>query len=146
MIIRLIESPFPRVSELFRDMFSRAPWNDDCSDPVVLRTYLTDISGNKNPRSPGFIYEEKLSAISPGYGFNRLRGREYKGIVACVARRLHRKGIGTAFINATERFCRNEEITSKSLNTERKTPAYEFYITNDIRETNRMSFLAKDIS
>lgn len=145
MIIRLNESHLPAASELFRDVFSCPPWNDDWSDPGTLRAYLTDITGNPNSLSFGYLHEGKLSAISLGQVFNWWRGREYNVREFCVARHLQRKGIGTLFITAIENLLRDEGISSMSLLTARKTPAFDFYITNGFHESDEMSFLVKNI-
>ncbi len=145
MIIRLDESHFPEASELFRDVFSRAPWNDDWSDPDTLRAYLTDITGNPNSLSFGYLHEGKLSAISLGQVFNWWIGREYNVREFCVARHLQRKGIGTSFITAIENILREEKISAMSLLTARNTPAFDFYIANGFHESDGMSFLVKNI-
>jgi len=145
MIIRLDESHFSEMSELFHDVFSCAPWNDDWSDPDILRAYLTDITENPNSLSFGYLHEGKLSAISLGQVFNWWRGREYNVREFFVSRHLQRKGIGTLFITAIENLLRDEGITSLSLLTARKTPAFDFYITNGFHESDGMSFLVKNI-
>ena len=33
------------ITELFRDVFTHAPWNDDWSDQNQLDAYITDLTG-----------------------------------------------------------------------------------------------------
>ena len=57
---------FPAVKELFRAVFTGAPWHDDWSDEAQLDAYLRDLTGNANSLGIGLFENGALTAASLG--------------------------------------------------------------------------------
>ena len=49
------------ITELFLDVFTHEPWNDDWSDPEQLRAYIADLTG-QDP----MIYDHLAAAMRKG--------------------------------------------------------------------------------
>ena len=55
------------ITELFRDVFTNEPWNDDWSDGDQLYAYITDLTGQSYSLTFGYFDGDQLVALSMGY-------------------------------------------------------------------------------
>ena len=134
-----------RIIELFRDVFTNEPWNDDWSSAEQLNAYMTDLTGQSNSLPLGFFDGERLVALSLGCVKHWFSGTEYCIDEFCVDRSLQGKGIGSAFMKAIEAFLAERRITWIFLQTERTVPAYAFYGHRGFRELKDHVSFAKEV-
>ena len=132
-----------RMKELFRDVFTNAPWNDDWSDEGQLDAYLKDLAGQERSLTLGYFDEGRLIALSIGNIRHWYTGTEYYIDELCVARDRQGQGIGTAFLQDVERYLVDHGITQIFLQTEADMPAYPFYIKRGFLEQRGHVSLAK---
>ena len=133
------------IKNLFIDVFTHEPWNDDWSDQDQLRHYLEDIIDNKNSLSIGFFSGGELVGISLGSIIHWFSGTEYYIREYCIRRTHQHQGAGTLFLHLIEDYLRSNAIASILLSTDVGTPAHDFYVKNDFREVSRARFFHKDI-
>ena len=69
------------IKDLFFDVFTNAPWNDDWSNKEHLNKYFIDIIDNKNSLSLGLFKDTELSGISLGSIIHWCSGTEYSRIL-----------------------------------------------------------------
>ena len=65
------------ITELFLDVFTHEPWNDDWSDPEQLRAYIADLTGQHYSLTLGFFDKDRLAALSMGHVKHWYTGTEY---------------------------------------------------------------------
>ncbi|MBR6008047.1 MAG: GNAT family N-acetyltransferase [Clostridia bacterium] len=129
------------ITELFRDVFTNEPWNDDWSDSKQLDAYITDLIGQGYSLTLGYFDGERLAALSMGYVKHWYKGTEYVIDEFCVDRQRQGRGIGTAFMKAIEAYLAENGIFGIFLQTENNVPAYGFYLHNGFSElTGHVSF------
>ena len=129
------------ITELFLDVFTHEPWNDDWSDPEQLRAYIADLTGQHYSLTLGFFDQDRLAALSMGHVKHWYTGTEYVIEEFCVARTMQRKGIGAGFMKAIAAYLAERGIRQIFLQTEKDAPAYSFYLHNGFRElTGHVSF------
>ena len=135
----------PIVTKLFRDVFTREPWNDDWSDPEQLNTYIDDLAGQSNSLTLGYFDSDKLVGLSMGHIKHWFAGTEYLIDEFCVETRLQGKGVGTAFMRAIEAFLIENGIRHIFLQTESTVPAYKFYLRSGFTELKEHVSFAKTL-
>lgn len=129
------------ITELFADVFTNEPWNDDWSDRRQLDAYINDLTGQNYSLTLGFFDDRRLVAVSMGYIKHWYTGTEYCIDEFCVARHFQGRGIGSGFMKAIEEYLLKSGITHIFLQTDRSVPAYEFYKKNGFDElTGHVSF------
>ncbi len=129
------------ITELFLDVFTHEPWNDDWSDAEQLRAYIADLTGQHYSLTLGFFDQDRLAALSMGHVKHWYTGTEYIIEEFCVARTMQRKGIGASFMKAIASYLAGRGIRQVFLQTEKDMPAYSFYLHNGFRElTGHVSF------
>ncbi|MBR5984833.1 MAG: GNAT family N-acetyltransferase [Clostridia bacterium] len=131
------------ITELFRDVFTNEPWNDDWSDSKQLDAYITDLIGQGYSLTLGYFDGERLAALSMGYVKHWYKGTEYVIDEFCVDRQRQGRGIGTAFMKAIEAYLAENGIFGIFLQTENNVPAYGFYLHNGFSELNGHVSFAK---
>ncbi len=122
------------ITELFRDVFTNEPWNDDWSDPAQLDAYITDLTGQGYSLTLGYFDGGRLVALSMGHVKHWYTGTEYFIDELCVARGMQGKGIGGRFLEAVEAYLSENGICQMFLQTENNVPAYRFYLKNGFSE------------
>jgi aminoglycoside 6'-N-acetyltransferase I len=133
------------IKDIFFDVFSNEPWNDDWSDENQLYQYLMDTIGNKNSLSLGLFDKDDLLGISLGSIIHWCSGTEYYIREFCIKRTIQHQGIGTIFLKLIEEYLLNNKINSIILSTEIDTPAYHFYRSNSFNELPKSRFFHKDL-
>ena len=116
-----------KIKELFRAVFTREPWNDDWSDEAQLDAYITDLTGNANSLTMGYLEDGKLIGLSMGYIKHWYKGTEYFIDEFCILTERQGEGLGSAFFDALEVFLTERGIEQIFLQTDENTPAYRFY-------------------
>lgn len=115
------------ITQLFTDVFTSEPWNDDWSDAAQLDAYISDLTGQAYSLTLGYFDGDRLVGLSMGHVKHWYTGTEYCIDEFCVARQYQGKGVGAGFMKAIEAFLRERRIVQIFLQTGRNTPAYEFY-------------------
>lgn len=133
------------IRDLFVDVFTNEPWNDDWSDKEQLNHYLEDVIANKNSLSIGLFYGDELVGISLGSIIHWYSGTEYYIREYCIKRTYQHQGAGTFFLHFIEDYLRDNAITSILLSTDIGTPAYDFYEKNEFQELSGARFFYKEI-
>ena len=129
------------ITDLFFDVFTHEPWNDDWSDSEQLNAYIADLTGQSYSLTLGFFDNDRLAALSMGHVKHWFTGTEYIIEEFCVARTLQGKGIGSSFMKAIASYLSEQGIRQIFLQTEQDVPAYSFYLHNGFRElTGHVSF------
>ena len=145
MIRELTLQELDQVKELFLDVFTHEPWEDEWESDEQVTAYMTDLMANKNSLSLGFFEHEQLTGLALGYLFHWWQGDEYFIKEFCISRDLQGQGLGTAFLMEMERFLKEKKISAVWLATERPVPAYSFYLKNGFQEQTETVFLSKSI-
>ena len=122
------------IKQLFYDIFTNEPWNDDWSDEQQLHEYITDLIGNRNSLALGLYEGDELIGLSLGSVMHWYTGTEYYIFEFCIKTEKQGMGAGTAFLKEVEEFAKSKQITHIFLQTERTVPAYEFYQKNGFTE------------
>ena len=133
------------ITELFRDVFTHEPWNDDWSDQDQLDAYITDLTGQSYSLTLGYFDGERLVALSMGYVKHWHRGTEYVIDEFCVDRSEQGKGVGSGFMRAIEAYLLKNGIDHIFLQTDSDVPAYGFYLRNGFAELKGHVSFAKQI-
>lgn len=122
------------IKQLFYDIFTREPWNDDWSNENQLHEYISDLIGNRNSLSFGLYEGNELIGLSLGSVIHWCTGTEYYIFEFCIKTEKQGKGAGTTFLKLVEEHVQAKQITHIFLQTERTVPAYEFYRKNGFTE------------
>ena len=132
------------IIELFRDVFSNPPWNDDWSDEEQLDAYISDLIGQNNSLTLSYMDGDRIAALSMGHVKHWFTGTEYCIDELCVDRRMQEQGIGSAFLRAMEAYLSEDKISRIFLQTNRNVPAYAFYARRGFLELpDHVSFAKK---
>ena len=97
------------ITELFRDVFTNEPWNDDWSDGDQLYAYITDLTGQSYSLTFGYFDGDQLVALSMGYIRHWYSGTEYYVDELCVARHLQGKELAAGSSRLLKPGCRRTE-------------------------------------
>lgn len=142
-IRRLSAENIEEIKKLFRDIFTKEPWNDDWSDDAQLHAYITDLTGNQNSLTLGLYVDGTLTGLSMGSVMHWYMGTEYYIYELCIKTEEQGKGLGTEFLKKIEAYISERGMTHIYLQTERNVPAYGFYIKNGFAELEGHASLAK---
>ena len=115
------------IRELFFSVFTKAPWNDDWSDPEQLDSYLRDLTGQSNSLTYGLYEGKRLIGVSMGSIKHWYTGVEYCVDEFCILTEKQGQGLGTFFLQEMEKEIRKLGITQVFLQTDAAVPAYDFY-------------------
>lgn len=133
------------IKQLFVEVFTNEPWNDDWSDPKQLHEYLIDLIDNRNSMTFGLYEDDYLIGLSMGSILHFHNGTEYYIFEFCIKEEKQGKGIGTQFLKKFEDIIKEKQVSIIFLQTERTVPAYGFYKKNGFVELNDHISLYKDI-
>ena len=133
------------VADLFRDVFTREPWNDDWSDPGQLDAYIDDLIGQSNSLTLGYLDGDRLVGLAMGRIKHWHEGTEYCVDEFCVDTPFQNQGIGSAFLGEIESYLSGLAIRWLYLQTDRTVPAYSFYTHRGFFELSDNVSLAKRI-
>ena len=101
-IRRLSAENIEEIKKLFRDIFTKEPWNDDWSDDAQLHAYITDLTGNQNSLTLGLYVDGTLTGLSMGSVMHWYMGTEYYIYELCIKTEEQGKGLGTEFLKKSK--------------------------------------------
>ena len=133
------------ITTLFRDVFTRDPWNDDWSDSDQLAAYIDDLIGQSNSLTLGYVDGDRLVGLAMGRIKHWHEGTEYCVDEFCVDTPFQNIGIGSAFLNEIEAYLSCIGVHWLYLQTDRTAPAYAFYTHRGFFELNDNVSLAKRV-
>ena len=133
-LAELGDSDFGDIKALFRDVFTRPPWNDDWSDEEQLDQYLMDLMGARTSLVLGLVEDDELIGVSIGSIKHWYEGTEYCVDELCIKTELQGRGYGSQFLSLIEEYLRERGLHTIYLQTERDVPAYEFYRARGFQE------------
>lgn len=124
------------IKSFFVNIFSKEPWNDDWSNDNQLHSYIKDLIGNSNSLTLGFFENNTMVGLSMGHIRHWYSGTEYYIDEFCIKTELQGNGLGSKFLQEVEQFIKTKGIVQIFLHTERRMPAYQFYMKNGYTELN----------
>lgn len=122
------------IKELFVNVFTAEPWNDDWSNQEQLNLYLIDLIGQNNSLAFGIFEGGELLGVSMGRIRHWFCGTEYNIEELCVRTDKQCNGIGTYFVKQIEKEIKELGLSQIFLQTESSVPAYGFYQKNGFLE------------
>lgn len=142
---RLDENSAAFIKELFTDVFTKEPWNDDWSDENQLKLYIHDLIGQNNSLTYGLYDGEELIGVSMGHIKHWYTGTEYFVDELCISTFKQGRGIGKLFVCEIEKACKELGLTHIFLLTDNNVPAYEFYKECGFYELKSNAAFAKEL-
>ena len=133
------------IINLFRNVFTREPWNDDWSDSKQLAAYIDDLIGQSNSLTLGYLDGDRLVGLAMGRIKHWHEGTEYCIDEFCVDTDSQNQGIGGAFLIEIEAYLSKSGVRYLFLQTDRTVPAYKFYTHRGFFELTDNVSLAKKI-
>ena len=133
------------ITDLFKDVFTHEPWNDDWSDLEQLNAYIADLTGQSNSLTLGYFDAGRLTGLAMGYIKHWHAGTEYVIDEFCIDRQMQGQGIGSSFLKAIEAYLAENRIYRIFLQTEDDVPAYRFYQRHGFQELTRHVSFSKTI-
>ena len=133
------------IKNLFTDVFSCEPWNDDWSDRKQLDLYIDDLCGQEYSLTYGLYDGCELIGLSMGYIKHWYTGTEYIINELCIKTARQNSGAGTFFLKQIEKSIKEMGLEQIFLLTDRDVPAYHFYRKNGFIEVSSLVPFAKYI-
>lgn len=118
---------FSEIKELYREVFTAPPWEDDWSDDKQLTLYIEEIMCGKHPLHFGLYVDGKLEGIALGMIKHWCQGTEYYLDEFCIRTNLQGKGLGTKFLHMIFDEIQSIGLCGIFLATDHDKPAFEFY-------------------
>lgn len=131
---KLDQTAFHQIKELFYNVFTQPPWNDDWSDEAQLDHYLKDLMEVRTPLLYGLYENDKLIGVSIGNIRHWHGGTEYFIEEFFIQTDLQNQRYGSEFLSRIETDLSRHSIHQIFLMTERHKPAYDFYRKNGFEE------------
>ena len=143
---KLINIKKENISELaavFTDVFTNEPWNYTWLSGENVRRYLGDLAAT--PKFLGFAYKSGNPAAGACFGIvnDYFSAPAYEIKEIYVARKTQRAGVGSAMLKLIEAELSKIGISAVTLFTQRKIPAYDFYIKNGYRVSDDAVYFSK---
>ena len=133
------------IKELFADVFTKEPWNDDWSDKDQLDLYITDLTGQSISLTYGLYDGDELIGISMGYIKHWYSGTEYFINEYCIRTDRQGSGAGTFFLSGIEKDVKRSGIKQIFLLTETDSPACAFYKKNGFSGIPEITAFTKEL-
>ena len=122
------------ITAKFTRVFTAEPWCDDWSDTGQLYAYITDLAGQENSLTLGYMENGEIAALAMGRKKHWYTGTEYCIDEFFVDTPFQGKGVGSAFLKDMKEYLSSEGIEQIFLQTDRNVPAYGFYLKNGFIE------------
>lgn len=132
-----------QANNLFLDVFSSPPWNDEWTSPKHSKMYVLELMSAPNSFSLGFFQDNKLIGLSLGHVYTWWQGKEYHIKEFCIAKEVQKQSYGTRFIQAIEKLCIDHNHKAILLPTEKDVPAFHFYLKQGYRTLENSVFMVK---
>lgn len=132
-------------AELFKRVFSVAPWYDDWKSLDQVKNYLNELISN--PFFEGFLIQEdeKIVAVCMGRRRSWWMGKEFFVDEFFVANNMQGKGIGTKLMDFVTQSLSNEGYTRLVLLTNKEIPAETFYLKNAFYNKLERTVMVRDL-
>ncbi len=130
--------------ELYKDVFSADPWNDQWIESSVVRDYLNELINN--PVFRGYVIYKNSEMIAACLGHSRSwwSGKEFFIDEFFVSAKFQGKGIGTMLMNFVENHPDMINCNIFHLLTDKDVPAKNFYVKNGFKtRDNRITMVKK---
>ncbi len=145
-IVEMAPDNFETVKELFLDVFSAEPWNDEWKSDEEVSRYIRELTENSNSLSLVLVDDSGHTvAASLGYLFSWWQGKEYFIKEFFVSRNHQGKGCGSSFLELMNDYLLEQEIKAIWLITDRDFPAYRFYLKNGFTQAEDLVFFQRTI-
>lgn len=146
MIKKLDVTSIDIVNELFLDVFSSPPWNDEWKSHNHSKEYIKELMSSPNSCSFGFFHKDKIIGLSLGHVYTWWEGKEYHIKEFCIAKDCQKQSFGKRFIQAIENQCMEDNYKAILLPTEKDVPAFNFYLKQGYKELNNSVFMVKSLN
>ncbi len=130
--------------ELFIDVFSKEPWNDNWKSNKHAEEFLQDIVNTPGFKSLLYIKDDKVIGALFGHTIKWCEGYEFYIREFFVDSNFQGEGIGTKLMKELERKLKKEDIHTVVLLTERRTQAKKFYENKGYKINNDIVFMYKN--
>ena len=142
-VIKLTEKYLEECVDLFKDTFSREPWNDEYDSREQVKNFF--VNHMKNNYFLGYIglIDDKIVALSLGMKKPWIKGMEYYIDEFCISYDFQGKGIGSSFLKGIEELLIDEKVEGMILNTERDYPSCNLYEKNGFKILGNLVVLGK---
>lgn len=130
-------------ADLFIDVFSREPWNEQYeSKEQVIRFIHNHMNNNY---FVGYVLKEKDKIIALSLGMKKpwIQGMEYYIDQFCIQYDRQGEGIGSYFLKQIEERIQKDGMNAFMLQTEKGFPSEAFYKKNGFIECENMIVLVK---
>ncbi|TQQ85146.1 GNAT family N-acetyltransferase [Peptacetobacter hominis] len=140
----LNSSMIEECANLFRDVFSKEPWNDIYDSDDLVDNYIQNFINMDSFLGFAAIYKDRIIAVSLGMKKPWINGIEYYIDQFYVSNDFQNMGIGSRFLDNINVFLQNMNINGILLNTEESFHSYDFYIKNGFKKADGLVVMYKD--
>ncbi len=140
------ESMLDACTDLFLEVFTREPWNDEWESKDHARQYI--LNHCRMNTFYGFValLDKKVVGVSIGFLKPWQEGYEYYINEFYVDTSLQNRGIGSGLLRFIKEYLAEKSTaTAIMLATEKNFPAFRFYIKNGFKALDDLRFLAMDV-
>lgn len=141
----LKESDLKRCSEIYKDVFSRDPWNEEWEINIAYKR-LNHFFNSESFIGVVSILDENIIGFALGNIEPFLHGDIFYLREMCVLPKNQKKGLGTNLVNELENRLLKLNVKSIYLFTDRKIPAVQFYLKNGYKHDKDLTIFTKDVS
>lgn len=139
-VIKLKEKHIDEVASLYIDVFSREPWNEK-NDFKEIRLYIERMLILNSNQSFLYIENEQIIGVALGFVKPWYKGEEYILDTFLIHPDSQKKGRGQIFLTEIKRILNNKNVEDIALDTDKHTPAENFYLKNGFKPNEESVFL-----
>ena len=132
-------------TDLFLNVFTREPWNDQWASPQEAKRYLESHYAFNSFLGYVAVYEGRIVGASFGFIKPWQRGLEYYINEFFVDTAVQGKGVGTLLLKQIAADIKGKNMNAIMLTTQRAFPAYGFYVKNGFTELAGEVFLGMSV-
>ncbi|CAM3587206.1 N-acetyltransferase [Erysipelothrix urinaevulpis] len=143
IIKRYQETMIHRCVEIYINTFTQAPWFDKIDNNQKVYHYFQNAYQMGNSRSYVFIKDDEIVGFCVGFLKPWIEGIELYIDEICIDYNHQRQGYGDAFLNAIINDLKEDKIESILLNTDKNTPAYNYYKKHGFKEIENLVILTR---
>ncbi|MDO8869275.1 MAG: GNAT family N-acetyltransferase [Methanobacteriaceae archaeon] len=132
-------------TELFKKVFSSAPWYDDWNSLEQAQNYLSELI--RNPAFEGFVACEGSNVVAVCLGHNRSwwNGQEFFVDEFFVENEMQGNGIGTKLLDEVSNYLICQNYIRLTLLTNKEIPAEAFYLKNGFYNNIERTVMVKEL-
>lgn len=134
---------FDNLAKLYKEVFSKQPWNDEWIKLSQVKEYLNELI--KNPVFTGYVVYQNSELVAACLGHSRSwwSGNEFIIDEFFVSSNCQGKGIGTLLMDYMENHPELRDVGSFQLLTNYDVPAKDFYRKNGFKIRNNRITMTK---